>query len=206
MPAASRSPRSSRALVRAALLVAVPAASTLALAACSPAAGAPETTAPVTETAAPADTVAGSCIVGDWRIADDQVQAYYDAVNASMAGVATFDPTGSSGLSFGADGTYRYTPDLTLAVDVSGVTGELALAGSIDGTYELVDGVLQPSEQFTNDLVVTGTLGGQPVDGEQVAAQIANAPLAAAPVDCSGPTPVVAFSTGAGTASIVLTR
>lgn len=95
---------------------------------------------------APEDSPAGdaSCLVGDWVIGEDQMNAYYDALEATLAvdGPAPdFDIAGNALLSFG-ESDYTYTGDFDLTIDVAGQTGTGQTAGTVTGTWQVVDGLV----------------------------------------------------------------
>ncbi|WP_235480743.1 hypothetical protein [Agromyces sp. Leaf222] len=164
---------------------------------------------PATDAAADDDaagTAASNCLVGDWVLADEQMQRYYDQVNADLAEYAiVYDPTGGSGLSFDEDGTYAYTPALSLSVDIAGLPAEGTLGGTLSGQYA-VDGDTLTTSNDTNDLTMDVTVDGVEMDGTPVTEQILASPIMSAPYDCSGETPVIHFSTGASTVPLTLSR
>ncbi|MET4156624.1 hypothetical protein [Agromyces sp. PvR057] len=172
--------------------------------------GSPKPTATGQATDAATDDAAGAepsnCLVGDWVLSDDQMQRYYDQVNVDLAEYAiVYDPTGSAGLSFAEDGTYAYTPALTLAVDIAGLPAEATLGGTLSGQYA-VDGETLRTSNDTNALSMDVTVDGVAMDGTPVTEQILASPITSAPYDCSGATPVIHFSTGASTVPLTLAR
>ena len=166
---------------------------------------------PATDAATDADDAAAggdpsNCLVGDWVLADDQMQLYYDQVTADLAEYAiVYDPTGGAGLSFADDGTYAYTPALSLAVDIAGLPAAATLGGTLSGQYA-VDGDTLTTSNDTNDLTMDVTVDGVAMDGTPVTEQILASPIQSAPYDCSGETPVIHFSTGASTVPLTLSR
>jgi len=162
--------------------------------------------APATDAAATDDAEASNCLVGDWVLTDDQMQAYYDQVNADLAEYAiVYDPTGGSGLSFAEDGTYAYTPALTLEVDIAGLPAQATLGGTLSGQYA-VDGETLRTSNDTNELSMDVTVDGTAMDGTAVTEQVLASPITSAPYDCSGDTPVIHFSTGASSVPLTLAR
>ncbi|GAA1521792.1 hypothetical protein BJ978_000700 [Agromyces terreus] len=176
----------------------------------SPTSGADATaSAPATDAAAsenPAAASESNCLVGDWVLTDDQMQLFYDQVNVDLAEYAiVYDPTGSSGLTFRDDGTYAYTPDLSLSVDIAGLPAEATLGGTLSGEYA-VDGDTVRTSNDTNELSMDVTVDGVAMDGTAVTEEILASPITAAPYDCSGDTPVIHFSTGASSVPLTLAR
>ncbi|WP_157416140.1 hypothetical protein [Agromyces allii] len=148
----------------------------------------------------------GDCLVGGWVLADDQMQAFYDQVNADLTEYGiVYDPTGSAGLAFEADGTYAYSPNLTLAVDIAGLPAEATMSGTLAGQYTANDTTVT-TDHDTNGLTMDVTVDGVAMDGTAVTEQILASPIASAAYDCSGTTPVVHFSTGPSTVPLTLTR
>ncbi|WP_152030822.1 hypothetical protein [Agromyces aureus] len=206
---------------RLALTGAIVALAALTLAGCSPAADDGEPTRSAKPKATPSATpgatdaagasedpaaAAANCLVGDWVIADDQMQAFYDQVNVDLAEYAiVYDPSGSSGLSFTKAGTYTYTPDLQLAVDIAGLPAEATMSGTLSGDYT-VDGSTVTTANDTNGLNMNVTVDGTAMDGTPVTEQILASPIASAAYDCSGATPVIHFSTDPSTVPITLAK
>ncbi|MFF2370589.1 hypothetical protein [Agromyces sp. NPDC058110] len=148
----------------------------------------------------------GDCLVGDWVLADDQMQAFYDQVNVDLSEYGiVYDPTGSAGLAFKADGTYAYSPNLSLAVDIAGLPAEATMSGTLSGQYT-ADASTVTTDHDTNGLTMDVTVDGVAMDGTPVTDQILASPIAAAAYDCSGATPVVHFSTGPSTVPLTLSR
>ncbi|WP_157426768.1 hypothetical protein [Agromyces salentinus] len=172
-----------------------------------------DASAPATDADATADPDAdddaaspSNCLVGDWVLTDEQMQRYYDQMNADLAEYAiVYDPSGSSGLSFAEDGTYAYTPDLSMSVDIAGLPAEATLGGTLSGQYA-VDGSTVSTSNDTNELSMDVTVDGEAMDGTAVTEQILASPITSAPYDCSGETPVIHFSTGASTVPLTLSR
>ena len=130
---------------RAPIVVAAATAALRALTACSvgePTEAEPDG-APDPEASAssdPVDPTDPGCLVGDWRIAQDQMQVFYDAVSAASEGLA-LTIVGDTGLSF-TDTEYLYTPGFTLQLEVAGLVGEGVTTGSIGGTWTADAGVI----------------------------------------------------------------
>jgi len=173
----------------------------------SPATEPPATEAPATD--APADTAApvtsptgessADCLVGDWVITEDELNAYYDALEAvlSASGPApTFDIAGQVLLTF-APTDYTYTGDFELTLGVAGQEGTGTSTGTVSGPWSAVDGVIV-SETADTNLSISVSIGGITLSGSELAnGLLSDAPINAAPFDCAGPT--LDFQTGEGT-------
>jgi hypothetical protein len=192
--------------------VAVTVAGVLALAGCgAPSGGAepePADDAAVEEPTAPeeepTDPTDPACLVGDWQIAQDQLQSFYDTLSSEVEGV-DFTIEGGTGLSFTAD-EYRYTPAFTLLLEIEGgASGEGVTSGSLGGTYTAEDGVITTT-LADNDLAVAITVAGQTLDGSDLLGSfIESDPINQAPFDCSTGSPVLQFETSTGRTPVVLT-
>lgn len=145
-----------------------------------------------------------ACLVGDWRITQEQMQVFYDAVSSSSEGLAlTID--GDTALSFTAT-DYRYTPEFTLRLEVVGVVGEGDTTGTLGGTWTGADGVITTSI-VDNDLSTIVTVNGVTQDASDILGSIiASDPINNAPFDCTNPAaPVLQFDTGSGRVPVALT-
>lgn len=192
--------------------VAITAAAVLALAGCgAPSEGAdtdpaegPAAEEPTSPEEAPVDPTDPACLVGDWQIAQDQMQSFYDALSSEVEGV-DITIEGGTGLSFTAD-EYRYTPSFTLLLEIEGGTsGEGVTSGSLGGTYTAEDGVITTT-LADNDLAVAITVAGQTLDGTDLLGSfIESDPINQAPFDCSTGSPVLQFETSTGRTPVVLT-
>ncbi|MGV8970317.1 MAG: hypothetical protein ACOH1J_07705 [Microbacteriaceae bacterium] len=173
--------------------------------------GALSTAAPSStpEAAASAEEVALSgpeCLVGDWYIENDQMQAFYDALAANVAGGSgiTFDITGGTGLSF-ADTTYVYTPEFTLGLVVSGITGSGTITGAVSGDYSATDDSITTAFN-TSDVALTISVGGVVQDGAGLFGDILSSdPINDAPYECSPAGPIIGFDTGGDRFNVQLT-
>lgn len=194
---------------RAPIAVTATAAALLLLAGCSAPADAdpevdPDAAGESTEPEAPTDPTDPACLVGDWRITQEQMQSFYDAVSGSTEGlVLTIE--GDTGLSFTAD-SYLYTPSFTLLLDIASVQGQGVTTGSIGGSYAATDGVITTTVR-DNNLETIVTIAGVTQDASsELGAIIASDPINAAPFDCSDPdAPVLQFDTGSGRTPVALT-
>jgi hypothetical protein len=178
----------------------------LALAGCAtePTSDGSASTAPTAETEVETPATGPECLVGDWRIEQDQMQAFYDAVSAGSGG-ASFTIEGGTGLGF--DGSaYRYTPDFELVLDFAGVSGRGVITGSIAGDYTADDGTIVTSHEVS-DVSLTVDVGGVVTDGSELFGEIlSSAPINSAPYECTAEGPLIQFDTGYGRVPIQLTR
>ena len=164
----------------------------------APATEAPAATAaPATE--APGEESGADCLVGDWVITEAEMNAYYDALEATLSAsgpAPTFDIAGQALVTF-TPATYTYTADFDLTLGVSGQEGTGTSTGTVSGTWTPVDGVIV-GETTDSDLTVSVSIGGITFDGTELAnGLLDSSPINAAPFDCAGPT--LDFQTGAGT-------
>lgn len=147
------------------------------------------------EPEAPADPTDPGCLVGDWVIAQSEMQKFYDAVSGSTEGLS-LTIEGDTGLSFTTD-TFTYTPDFTLVLEIAGVAGEGVTTGSLSGGWTAADGIVTTTVG-ANDIDVQVSIAGTEVDAsDSVGGIIASDPINQAPFDCSDPAaPVLQFDTG----------
>lgn len=157
---------------------------------------APPTTAP-TPTTVPPTTAAptpGGCLVGNWVITQDEMNAFYDTLEATVGAPLDITVSGQTLLDLTAD-TYLYTADFDLVVSAVGTSGEGQSSGTVSGTYTADDGVIVTTLGSSN-LSVIVTVGGQTLDESAFAnGLLGSVPINDAPYDCSGPTPVIMFET-----------
>ncbi len=210
-------PRSSHTVVRASVAAIASSILIFALAGCSPGPltpGGPVSASPLTaepETPAPgaalteeqpsaeqpaADVPAGTCLVGSWVMPGDQMQSFYDqAIGDTPADLTV---SGQVLVDFTGEGTYEYTPDFTLLLEIMSVEATGNLTGSIRGEYTSDDGIIITSNNAT-DVEVKLLIDGQPMDGtEQFEQMMAISPINDAPYECSGDTATIKFATGEG--------
>jgi len=161
-----------------------------------PATDPPATEPPATEppaTEPPATD--GSCLVGDWVVTEDQMNAFYAALTSTFDSPVEISVVGSAPLTFGADGTYGWAPDFTLTLSVVGQTGTGVTGGTITGDWSVADGVVTTASDV-NALTVAVSVGGTTFDGDDFANGLLNSsPVNGVTYDCSGPTPVLDFMT-----------
>lgn len=154
----------------------------------------PATDAPA-ETSAPADTSAdddggADCLVGDWVITEDEMNAYYDALEAALSGTGpapTIDVAGQVLVTF-TPTEYTYTGNFDLTLGVAGQEGTGASTGTVSGSW-MPDGGVIVSETTDSNLSVSVTIAGITFDGSELAnGLLDSSPINAAPFDCAGPT------------------
>jgi len=136
------------------------------------------------------------CLVGDWYIAEDQMQAFYTAVSATNDGLdITVD--GGTGLSFSA-ATYTYTPDFAIVLQVAGAEAEGSISGGISGDYSATEAEITTSHEVSN-VALSVTVSGITIDGTELVGDIlASAPINSAPYECGDVGPIISFDTGDG--------
>ncbi len=156
------------------------------------------------EPTADADPSDPGCLIGDWRITQEQMQVFYDAVSSASEGLS-LTIVGDTGLRF-TETDYLYTPGFTLQLEVSGVSGEGVTTGSIGGTWTADAGVITTTVG-DNNLSTIVTINGVTQDASAVLGGIiASDPINEAPFDCSDPAaPVLQFDTGSGRVPVALT-
>ena len=138
---------------------------------------------------------AGECLVGDWVVTEEQMDAYYSGLMSTLEAPLTLDTTGSAPLSFAADGTYEWAPGFTLTVEVAGASGTGEVAGTITGNWTATEGVVTTSSDI-NALVVSITVNGVVFDGDDLANGLLNStPINGVTYSCDGPSPVLDFTT-----------
>ncbi len=132
----------------------------------------------------------GSCLVGAWVITEDQLNAYYDVLEASLATGGpgpTFDIVGDVLLTFG-ETVYSYTADFDLILDVVGQQGTGATTGTVSGEWDVVDGLVT-TMLGSSDLDIVIDIAGTTVSGSDFGnGLLDSAPINNAPFDCAGPT------------------
>jgi hypothetical protein len=165
---------------------------------------APEPTdPPVTEAPEPTDPPAteapapdiGDCLVGDWVVTEEQMNAYYAGLMGTLEAPLTISTAGSAPLSFAADGTYEWAPGFALTVEVAGASGTGDVGGTITGNWTAEEGVVTTSSDL-NALVVSITVNGVVFDGADLANGLLNSsPVNGVTYSCDGPSPVLDFQT-----------
>ncbi|WP_010205393.1 hypothetical protein [Salinibacterium sp. PAMC 21357] len=134
------------------------------------------------------------CLIGDWYIAQDQMQAFYSAVSTSSEGVnITVD--GGTGLTF-TESTYAYTPDFSILLTVAGADGVGSITGGVTGDYTANDTEITTSHDVSA-VAVSVTVSGVTIDGTDLfGAFMSSAPINSAPYECTADGPVLQFATG----------
>lgn len=168
-------------------------------------------TATATPSATPSPSASAAsdaaCLVGEWTSEEADLVAYYDQVNAALAGSgATFTPAGSAVLSMRADGTYAWLPAVQLTADVSGTQILIDLAGSIDGSYSVNGNTIATQNDSTENLKITATIDGASTDPGTIGDQIGGAPLTNSTFTCSDSTLVLTSSVADAPATTTLHR
>jgi hypothetical protein len=137
--------------------------------------------------------------VGDWLISQDEMNAYYDALESSLASTGpapTFEVRGQVELTF-TPTEYTYTANFDLTFGVAGQEGTGASTGTVSGSWTAAAGVIV-IDTTDSDLSVSVSVGGITFDGSELANGLLDqAPINEAPFDCSGPT--LGLQTGEGT-------
>ena len=190
----------------------------LALAACSgdaapavSAASAPAVASepsPSTTTAEPSPAAEGgpACLVGTWTMDEAALQDYYGQISGLSDGELAFTPVGQATLTMRADGTYSWMPDATISTSTSGIDIEVALGGSLEGSYTAAAGTITTSTDAGDGLTVRATVGGMEVDPDAVAEQILSAPLTDTDYACTADSLQLSSVIAEQTVTMTLTR
>jgi hypothetical protein len=148
---------------------------------------------------------AGECLVGDWVVTEEQMDAFYSGLMSTLEAPLTIDTVGSAPLSFAADGTYEWAPDFTLTVEVAGASGTGEVGGTITGDWTATEGVVTTSSDL-NALVVSITVNGVVFDGADLANGLLNSsPINGVTYSCDGPAPVLDFKTADPSVTVPVT-
>ena len=163
---------------------------------------APDSPSPVTQ--APAGDE-GECLVGDWVVTEDQMNAFYSGLMSTLEAPIGIDAAGSASLSFAADGTYRWAPDFALTVEVAGQRGTGVTDGTIIGDWSAAGGVVTTSSDI-NALAVAIEVNGVTFGGDDLVDGLFNSsPINGVTYRCDGPTPVLDFKTGDPAVTVPIT-
>ena len=143
---------------------------------------------------APPDTTPddsdGACLVGAWIVTQEEMNGFYDAIEASFPGgtpAPTFDIVGNVLLTF-TETQYTYVADFDLTLDVAGQSGTGETSGTVTGEWEVVDGLVVTTLE-SSDLDVSVTIAGVTLSGSEFAnGLLDSAPINDAAFDCDGPT------------------
>jgi hypothetical protein len=153
---------------------------------------------------APTTETGGDCLVGNWTIGQDQLNAFYDQVAAESGEGLSFDVEGDTALNFTAT-TYEYLPRFSLVLDMAGTSGRGDVTGSVRGDYTAADGILT-TENDTSDLNLQVDVGGVTMDGSELGNEIiASQPINDVTYRCEAGAPVIDFKTGSSTIPLTLT-
>lgn len=145
----------------------------------------------------------GDCLVGDWVIPQDQLNAFYDQVAAESGSGLSFDVEGDTALIF-TETTYEYRPQFTLALDLAGTAGSGAVTGSVRGDYTASEGILT-TENDVSDLSMQIEVGGVAMDGSELGNSIiASQPINDVTYRCEEGAPIIDFMTVSSTIPITL--
>jgi len=134
------------------------------------------------------------CLIGDWYIAQDQMQAFYGALSDTNE---DFNITveGGTGLAF-SDTSYTYTPDFSIILQTSGIDGEGTITGGISGDYVATETEITTSHE-ESDIAMSIVVSGIAIDGTELTSDfISSAPVNSAPYECGADGPIIHFSTG----------
>lgn len=170
----------------------------------------PTTTTAVTTTTATSTTATttvapddGECLVGTWVVTEEQMNVFYDALEAEMDAPAELGVAGQAVLDLGPD-TYEWRPEFVLELTVAGTTGTGDASGSITGEYVTADGVITTMSEV-NQLELIVEVGGQTIDGSDLGNEMLNsAPINDAPYECADGSVTIWFSTADGSVPIAL--
>lgn len=148
---------------------------------------------------------AGDCLVGDWVVTEEQMDAFYSGLMSTLEAPLTIDTVGSAPLSFAADGTYEWAPGFTLTVEVAGASGSGEVGGAITGNWTATEGVVTTASDL-NALVVSITVNGVVFDGADLANGLLNStPINGVTYSCDGPAPVLDFKTADPSVTVPVT-
>ncbi|GAA1221308.1 hypothetical protein [Rhodoglobus aureus] len=137
------------------------------------------------------------CLIGDWYIAEDQMQAFYTAVSGTNDGL-DITVEGGTGLSFDSAGTYAYTPDFAILLQVAGAEGEGTISGNVTGDYSASETEITTSHDVSA-VTVSVTVSGITLDGADLFGDfMSSAPINSAPYECADDGPIIQFDTGEG--------
>ena len=148
---------------------------------------------------------AGECLVGNWVVTEQEMDAYYAGLMSTLEAPLTIDTVGSAPLSFAADGTYAWAPGFALTVEVAGQSGTGDVAGTITGNWTAVDGVVTTSSDL-NALEVSISVNGVSFGGADLANGLLNSsPVNGVTYSCDGSTPVLDFQTSDPSVTVPVT-
>jgi hypothetical protein len=165
----------------------------------------PPTSGPGVIDPTPEAATGPECLIGQWRITQDQLQFFYDSVSADTADDIAYLVTGETGLDF--DGThYSYSPDLSLSIRADGLEGVGYLHGTIEGTYTTDASTIETTTESTNVSYVF-SMGGVEQDASDAFAEaLQSAPINGGAYECTAAGPIIQFDNGYARVPIQLTR
>ncbi len=167
---------------------------------------APTTVAPTEDVPTTGDAITtdsgGDCLVGEWIIPEDQLNAFYAQISAESEGVS-MSAEGDSALIF-TETTYEYRPDFKLILDLGGTTGRGDVTGSVLGNYTAADGLLT-TENDVSDLDMQLVIDGMPIDANDIGnAAVESEPIHDVTYHCEAGAPVIDFKTVDSTIALTL--
>lgn len=137
----------------------------------------------------------GACLVGDWVVTEEQMNAFYTGLMATVEAPLEISVVGSAPLSLAADGTYLWAPAFTLSLNAAGQSGTGVTGGSITGEWSATDGVVTTASEV-NGLTVEVTVGGISFSGDELANGLLNSsPINGVGYTCGDAAPVLDFVT-----------
>lgn len=139
---------------------------------------------------------ASTCLLGSWVMPGAQMQSYYNQLSVDSS--ADLTVSGEVHVHFTSEGTYEYTPDFTLLLEIMSMEAFGDLTGSIRGEYASDDGTIT-TKHNANDVSMQMLINGKPMDGTAAfETMLAALPISDAPYECSGDTATIMFATGEG--------
>ena len=137
----------------------------------------------------------GACLVGDWVVTEEQMNAFYTGLMATVEAPLEISVVGSAPLSFAADGTYLWAPAFSLALTAAGQSGTGVTGGTLTGEWSVADGVVTTAREV-NALTVEVTVGGISFSGDELANGLLNSsPINGVAYTCGDGAPVLDFVT-----------
>ena len=162
----------------------------------APAATEPPPTEPA-DTEPPPAPAAGNCLVGEWVVSQEEMNAFYDVVETSTDGLS-MEIVGEAALHF-TETEYVWLPNYELRLVVAGMEGTGVAGGSIAGTYT-TDGEIVTTTVTASEMTMRLEIGGTVMDSSAIGNDfITSAPISDAPYSCDTGVPVIGFETGDGT-------
>lgn len=134
------------------------------------------------------------CLIGDWYIAEDQMQSFYDAAIGTDGAKILVE--GGTGLSF-AQTTYTYAPEFAITLVVAGTEARGSITGTVTGDYSAESGVITTAyDESSVSLPIE--VGGTVIDGSDLFGDfMSTSPINSAPYECTAAGPILMFDGGA---------